>query len=116
MGILGNIAMSIGDKMSSKTPSERKKEIINATADVEYYANQMEKALIKLRLTGDMSNIIEMQKAYEKTANRIALNLAALEKAQGIDAELEKVMENELGNAAERFGIAWRKVHTNEPL
>ena len=116
MGILGNILMNVGDKFSTKTPSERKKEIMGMVDDFEYYASQMEKALLKLRLNGDESNIFEMQKAYEKTANKFALHVMSLEKSQGLDAEIEKVIEEKMTPAVERYNDAVRKIATGEPL
>lgn len=98
--------------MSSKTPSERKQEILNSVKDVEYYAEQMTTALIKFRLSGDESNIAEMQKGYEKTASQIALNLAALGEVGGIDAEIEGVLENSLSVAVEKYSEVLRCFET----
>lgn len=110
MGILKILFMNIQDALSTKTPAQRRQEVINAVVDLEYYASRMELAALKLNLSGDPSNIKQMQDAYETTANKIALNLLALEKIQGIDASLEEVIQNNLTPQAARYAEAVKKI------
>ncbi len=114
MGVLGNIMMNVGDMLSTKTPSERKLEVLSSAKELEYYASRMELAHLRVLLDGNLTNINAMRKAYEKTANKIALNLLALDKVQGIDKEINDCLKNHMTPAAKRYAEVNRRIATGE--